>query len=61
MPESSEIVGFIGLGTMGRPIADALGTDAPLAGNMRARWAEANAALGPDADFTRAIEHWEPR
>ncbi len=41
-------------------LAEAVGADAPLAGNMKARWAEANAALGPDADFTRAITHWEP-
>lgn len=41
-------------------LADALGADAPLSRYMKARWAEACAALGPDADFTRAVTHWEP-
>ena len=40
-------------------LAEAVGADAPLSRFIEARWAEANAALGPDADFTRAIEHWE--
>ena len=40
-------------------LADALGADAPLSRNMMARWAAAAAALGPDADFTRAITLWE--
>ena len=40
-------------------LAEAVGADAPLSRFIEDRWAEANAALGPDADFTRAIEHWE--
>ena len=40
-------------------LAEAVGADAPLAVTMKARWGAASAALGPDADFTRAIEHWE--
>ncbi len=95
MPPSSESVGFIGLGNMGRPMAaslarsgfEVIGYDADsaasaafagetgcrtaptlaaladaatIAGNMKARWAEVNAALGRDADFTRAISHEEP-
>ena len=42
-------------------LADSVGAEAPLSRYIEARWAEANAALGPDADFTRAIEHWEPK
>ena len=42
-------------------LAEAVGADAPLAVTMKARWAEANTALGPGADFTRAITHWEPK
>ena len=69
MPPSNETVGFIGLGTIGRPMAanlartgfEALGTDAPLSRDMKARWAAAVAALGPDADFTRAVTHWKPK
>ncbi len=41
-------------------LADALGADAPLSRDMKARWAAASAALGPDADFTRAVTLWEP-
>ena len=41
-------------------LADAVGIEAPLSRDMKARWAEANAALGPDADFTRAVTLWEP-
>ena len=40
-------------------LAEALGADAPLSRNMKARWAAAGAALGPDADFTRAVTLWE--
>ena len=41
-------------------LADALGADAPLSRYMKARWGEASEALGPDADFTRAVTLWEP-
>ena len=40
-------------------LAEAVGIDAPLSRNMKARWAAAGAALGPDADFTRAVTLWE--
>ena len=42
-------------------LAEAVGADAPLSRFIEDRWAEVNAALGPDADFTRAIEYWEPK
>ena len=41
-------------------LADALGADAPLSRDMKARWGEASDALGADADFTRAVTLWEP-
>ena len=41
-------------------LAEAVGADAPLSRDMKARWAAASAALGPDADFTRAATLWEP-
>ena len=41
-------------------LAEAVGADAPLSRDMKARWAAAAAALGPDADFTRAVTLWEP-
>ncbi|MYF06981.1 MAG: NAD(P)-dependent oxidoreductase [Rhodospirillaceae bacterium] len=41
-------------------LADALGADAPLSRDMKARWSEASDALGADADFTRAVTLWEP-
>ena len=41
-------------------LAEAVGIDAPLSRDMKARWAAAGAALGPDADFTRAVTLWEP-
>ena len=40
-------------------LAEAVGVDAPFSRNMRDRWAAAGAALGPDADFTRAVTLWE--
>ncbi len=40
-------------------LADALGADAPLSRDMKARWGAASEALGPDADFTRAVTLWE--
>ncbi len=40
-------------------LAEAVEIDAPLSRNMKARWAAAGAALGPDADFTRAVTLWE--
>ncbi|MCY3830432.1 MAG: NAD(P)-dependent oxidoreductase [Rhodospirillaceae bacterium] len=42
-------------------LAEAVGIDAPLSRDMKARWAAAGAALGPDADFTRAVTLWEGR
>ncbi|MYG53329.1 MAG: NAD(P)-dependent oxidoreductase [Rhodospirillaceae bacterium] len=42
-------------------LAEAVGIDAPLSRDMKTRWAAAGAALGPDADFTRAVTLWEGR
>lgn len=47
--------------TIAADLATAMGVSAPLSEFVGQCWDEANTALGPDADFTSAITHWEAR
>jgi 3-hydroxyisobutyrate dehydrogenase len=40
-------------------LVDAIGADAPVCRLLRELWAEASAAIGPGADHSAALRHWE--